>query len=148
MITFNSANQIRESFEKIPLEKLLVETDTPYLAPVPYRGKTNEPSYVVYVAKALSQIKGVDFNKEEKLFSTLTFLDGSRKIQKGTNGIYISTVTAEKLKLNIGDNVLLMLKTVNNYTTYPQQKYTAVIFMKRFLSLFMAVLIVFTSLFM
>lgn len=78
----------------------------------------NKETYLFFEGESLKQrkIKGVDFNKEENLFSTLTFLDGSRKIQKGTNGIYISTVTAEKLKLNIGDNVLLMLKTVNNYT--------------------------------
>ena len=63
MITFNSATEIRENFAKIPLEKLLIETDTPYLAPVPFRGKVNEPSYVVHVAKALSQIKDVDFTK-------------------------------------------------------------------------------------
>ncbi len=81
MITFNSANQIRESFEKIPLEKLLVETDTPYLAPVPYRGKTNEPSYVVYVAKALSQIKGVDFSKISAI-TTSNFYELFKKIKK------------------------------------------------------------------
>ncbi len=78
----------------------------------------NNHTYLFFEGTSLKQrkIKGVDFNKEEKLFSSLTFLDGSRKILKGTNGIYISTVTAEKLNLKIGDNVLLMLKTVNNYT--------------------------------
>ncbi len=81
MITFNSANQIRENFAKIPLEKLLVETDTPYLAPVPYRGKVNEPSYVVYVAKALSQIKGVDFSKISAI-TTSNFYKLFTKIKK------------------------------------------------------------------
>ena len=78
----------------------------------------NKETYLFFEGESLHQrkIKGVDFNREEKLFSSLTFLDGSRKILKGTNGIYISTATAEKLNLKIGDNVLLMLKTVNNYT--------------------------------
>ena len=78
----------------------------------------NDQTYLFFEGESLKQrkIKGVDFNREEKLFSSLTFLEGSRKILKGTNGIYISTATAEKLNLKIGDNVLLMLKTVKNYT--------------------------------
>ena len=63
IITFNSAQDIRKNFSKVPLDRLLVETDTPYLAPVPYRGKVNEPSYVINTAMALAEIKGVDFNK-------------------------------------------------------------------------------------
>lgn len=78
----------------------------------------NDQTYLFFEGENLKQrkIKGVDFNREESLFTTLTFLDGSRKIMKGTNGVYISTATAEKLNLKIGDNVLLMLKTVKNYT--------------------------------
>ncbi len=63
MITFKNADNLRESFKKIPLEKLLVETDSPYLAPVPMRGKVNEPSYVVHTAEVLSQIKELEFQK-------------------------------------------------------------------------------------
>ena len=62
IITFNSDSDIRDSFVKVPLDRLLIETDTPYLAPVPKRGKVNEPSYVVHTAKCLAQIKEVDFN--------------------------------------------------------------------------------------
>lgn len=61
MITFKNAQTLRDSFRQIPLEKLLVETDTPYLSPVPMRGKTNEPSFVVHTAKVLADIKEVDF---------------------------------------------------------------------------------------
>jgi len=43
----------------VPLERLLVETDAPFLAPVPYRGKTNEPAFVVHTAKMLAELKGV-----------------------------------------------------------------------------------------
>ena len=63
MITFKNSAELRDSFAKIPLERLLIETDAPYLAPVPYRGKVNEPAYVVETAKCLSEIKKVDFDK-------------------------------------------------------------------------------------
>ena len=62
IITFNSASDIRDCFIKVPLDRLLIETDTPYLAPVPKRGKVNEPAHIVYTAKCLAQIKDVDFN--------------------------------------------------------------------------------------
>ena len=81
IITFKSADDIRENFAKIALEKLLIETDTPYLAPVPYRGKVNEPSYVVHVANALSQIKGVDFNKISDI-TTSNFFNLFKKIKR------------------------------------------------------------------
>lgn len=63
IITFNSAEEIRANFAKIPLEKLLVETDAPYLAPVPKRGKVNEPANVVFTAQRLAEIKNVSFEK-------------------------------------------------------------------------------------
>lgn len=62
MITFKNASQLRNHFEQIELHRLLVETDTPYLAPVPMRGKTNEPSFVVHTAQVLADIKQVDFS--------------------------------------------------------------------------------------
>ena len=62
MITFKNAQNLRDSFKNIPLDKLLIETDAPYLAPVPMRGKINEPSYVVHTAHELARIKGVDFD--------------------------------------------------------------------------------------
>ncbi len=62
IITFKKAEDLRSVFADIPLKKLLIETDSPYLAPVPYRGKVNEPAYVIETAKMLAQIKGVDFN--------------------------------------------------------------------------------------
>lgn len=63
IITFNGAGEIRENFAKIPMDRLLVETDAPYLAPVPKRGKVNEPANVVFTAQKLAEIKGVDFEK-------------------------------------------------------------------------------------
>ena len=57
IITFKKSNILAETVSSIPLEKLLVETDSPYLAPLPFRGKTNEPSYIVHTVEKLSQIK-------------------------------------------------------------------------------------------
>ena len=59
IVTFKKAEALREALGAVPLERLLVETDSPYLAPVPMRGKTNEPAYVVHTAACLAQLKGV-----------------------------------------------------------------------------------------
>jgi TatD DNase family protein len=59
IITFKSGSEILETFKTIPLDKILIETDSPYLAPVPYRGKTNEPAYIVKTAEKLAEIKGL-----------------------------------------------------------------------------------------
>ena len=63
IITFSKSEDIRENFAKIPLDRLLVETDAPYLAPVPNRGKVNEPANVVFTAQKLAEIKGIGFEK-------------------------------------------------------------------------------------
>lgn len=59
VITFPKSAELRDIFAGIPLDKLLIETDSPYLAPVPYRGKQNEPSFLPKTAEVLAQIKGV-----------------------------------------------------------------------------------------
>lgn len=56
IVSFKNAQDLRDVAKQVPLDRLLIETDSPYLAPVPYRGKTNEPKYVPYVAKALSEV--------------------------------------------------------------------------------------------
>ncbi len=63
MITFPKSQEIRDNFGKIPLDRLLVETDSPYLAPVPKRGKVNEPANVVFTAQKLAEIKNISFEK-------------------------------------------------------------------------------------
>jgi TatD DNase family protein len=57
MLTFRAAENIREAARGLPLEAMLIETDAPFLAPVPHRGKTNEPSFVVETAKKLAEVK-------------------------------------------------------------------------------------------
>ncbi|MET0517979.1 MAG: TatD family hydrolase [Burkholderiaceae bacterium] len=59
ILTFKNAQSLRDVASQLPLERLLIETDSPYLAPVPYRGKLNSPAYVPHVAAALAQLKGV-----------------------------------------------------------------------------------------
>jgi len=62
IITFNKSSDLNDAISSIPIEKLLVETDSPYLAPIPFRGKTNEPSYIVHTLKKLSEIKNVSLD--------------------------------------------------------------------------------------
>ena len=59
ILTFKTAQDLRDVAAWVPLDRLLIETDSPYLAPVPYRGKTNNPSYVPYVAKILAELRGM-----------------------------------------------------------------------------------------
>lgn len=59
VITFKKSEELRAVFARVPLDRLLVETDAPYLAPGPYRGKRNEPAYVVHTAATLADVKGV-----------------------------------------------------------------------------------------
>jgi TatD DNase family protein len=66
IITFKRADELRETLSKVPLDRLLVETDSPYLAPVPHRGKTNEPAFVGHTAAALAELKGVSLGELER----------------------------------------------------------------------------------
>src|SRR3954468_5276859 len=59
IITFRKAQDLRDVAAFVPLDRMLIETDSPYLAPVPFRGKTNNPSYVPYVAAQIAQVRGV-----------------------------------------------------------------------------------------
>lgn len=63
IVTFKSADQIREVVKKAPLDRLLLETDAPYLAPVPYRGKPNEPKYLPHIAHAVAAVKEIPYEE-------------------------------------------------------------------------------------
>lgn len=61
IVTFKNAGEIRDAARFAPLDRILVETDAPYLAPIPHRGRRNEPAYLVETLKLLADLKGVDF---------------------------------------------------------------------------------------
>lgn len=63
ILTFKNAGDIRETFAKIPIDRIVVETDAPYCAPVPYRGRVCEPAFVVETARVIAEIKNVPFEK-------------------------------------------------------------------------------------
>jgi len=63
IITFKSAESLREVARQVPLDRLLIETDSPYLAPVPYRGKPNEPTYLQHVAACIADLRGLDVER-------------------------------------------------------------------------------------
>jgi TatD DNase family protein len=69
IVTFKKAETLRAVIRDVPLDRLLVETDAPYLAPQPHRGKRNEPCFVVHTAAVLAELKGVS---EEMLASATT----------------------------------------------------------------------------
>ena len=67
VVTFKKSQDLANTFRDIPNEKILVETDAPYLAPVPLRGKPNEPSYIIHTVKFLSKIKNLSFDEFSKV---------------------------------------------------------------------------------
>jgi TatD DNase family protein len=60
IVTFKNASELQSTAAQIPMDRLLIETDAPYLAPVPHRGRQNEPSFVPFVARKLAELRGVD----------------------------------------------------------------------------------------
>ena len=69
IVTFKNAKDLQEVARHVPLERMLIETDSPYLAPVPMRGKTNEPGFVKYVAEYLADLKGVSVDELARITS-------------------------------------------------------------------------------
>lgn len=67
IITFPKAQDIRDAIQDVPLERLLLETDAPFLAPIPYRGKRNQPAFMIRTAEKLSEIKGIALAELEKI---------------------------------------------------------------------------------
>lgn len=74
IVTFRSAESLRDVARRMPLERMLVETDAPYLAPVPYRGKPNEPAYVRYVSECIAELRGMP-HEELAQATTRNFFD-------------------------------------------------------------------------
>ncbi len=97
IVTFKKADDLRAIAQQVPLDRLLIETDCPYLTPVPYRGKRNEPSYVVEVARCLADLRGISVEELAnvttsnfmRLFGLAeTALQVSLKIRKETRTIH------------------------------------------------------------
>ena len=63
IVTFKNAKTLKDVAQKVPLDRLLVETDSPYLAPVPHRGKTNQPGFVLHVAEEISRLRGISVDE-------------------------------------------------------------------------------------
>lgn len=63
IVTFKKALELKEVAQKIPLERMLIETDSPYLAPVPFRGKLNQPAYVKHVAEEIAKLRGISVDE-------------------------------------------------------------------------------------
>jgi TatD DNase family protein len=63
IVTFRNALIIKDVARRVPLDRLLIETDSPYLAPMPYRGKTNQPGYVVHVAEEIARLRNISFEE-------------------------------------------------------------------------------------
>ena len=80
IITFKKSQELREIFKTIPLDRLLIETDAPYLAPEPYRGRINESAYVSKVLEKLAEIKGISPQKLDEI-TTQNFMDLFKKVR-------------------------------------------------------------------
>lgn len=70
VVTFKKAVEVHEVAQKVPFDRLLVETDAPYLSPVPFRGKRNEPAYVKYVAERVAELRGISYEEVAKQTTT------------------------------------------------------------------------------
>ena len=81
IVTFKSASDLQEVAKKVPMDRLLIETDSPYLAPVPYRGKRNDPSYVVHVAEKIADLRGMTLSSIEEQ-TTSNFFNLFKKIKR------------------------------------------------------------------
>jgi Mg-dependent DNase len=75
IITFKNSTDLQNTFQIIPKDRLLIETDSPFLAPVPNRGKKNEPSFLIYTLKKLAELRNIDSSELSKIttnnFNTL-----------------------------------------------------------------------------
>ena len=69
IVTFKNANELREVAKRVPKDRFLIETDAPYLAPVPHRGKQNQPAYVADVAKFIASVRGMSVEDVAKTTS-------------------------------------------------------------------------------
>ena len=82
ILTFKNAEELREIAKTVPLDRVLIETDAPYLAPIPHRGKRNEPSFVVHTAEKLADLKGMPLKNIQEITTNNFFTLFSKTNQK------------------------------------------------------------------
>jgi len=87
IVTFRNADQLREVAKKVPMDQVLIETDSPYLAPVPKRGKTNEPSYVRHTAEFVAELRGLSLEAlaEQTTNNFFSLFSTARRIDSASN---------------------------------------------------------------
>ena len=101
VVTFKKSKDLASTFKNMPNNRILVETDSPYLAPTPLRGKTNEPSYIVHTVKFLSNLKKISF-KEFSEITTNNFFHLFGKLNWKINLLYwVAEAHLEPLGLQI-----------------------------------------------
>lgn len=116
IVTFKNAKVVQEAATKLPLEKMLIETDSPYLAPVPYRGKTNEPAYVRFVAEKIAELKGLSVEDVGRV----TSLNARRLFGFGEQELpgRIAYPIRDSLYLNITNRCTLACKFCPKFSTF------------------------------
>ncbi|MCB1214925.1 MAG: YchF/TatD family DNA exonuclease [Deltaproteobacteria bacterium] len=105
IVTFKKADQTQEAAQKLPLEKMMIETDSPFLTPVPFRGKRNEPAYVKHVAEKIAELKGLsleDIGRVTSLNARRLFRFGEQKPQTS-----LAYILRNSLYLNITNRCTL-----------------------------------------
>lgn len=98
IVTFNKASNLHEVVKQVPIERMLIETDSPYLAPIPHRGKRNEPAYVRHVAEKIAEIKGLSLDdvaritsrNSEQLFNIADRVKEAEVAYKIRNSLYLN----------------------------------------------------------
>ena len=82
IVTFRNAESLRDVAKRVPMDRLLVETDSPYLAPVPYRGKSNQPAYVKEVAEFVADLKGIRYEifEQQTTDNFFTLFNGANRL--------------------------------------------------------------------
>lgn len=121
IITFKNAEDLREVVKLTPVENMLVETDSPYLAPIPHRGKKNEPAYVKLVAEKVSQIKGLSFDDVARI----TTLNAKRFFNLPLPDLTTSVAYAirNSLYLNITNRCTLACRFCPKFIDYEVKGY-------------------------
>ena len=102
IVTFNKATNVHDVVKNIPIDRMLIETDSPFLAPIPYRGKRNEPSYVIKVAEKVAELKGLSLEDVARI----TTLNAEKlfRIGRSTETGKIAYQIRDSLYLNITDS--------------------------------------------